>query len=107
MLTDGQGHVKIYKVKDTMRCNICDRKMTDKEIAYNEELGAFEPCSTCLEVIMDAAFSGGYQDTGDESVILVGEQSFGEGDDLGEVSFKDLTGHQRSLVYNMSDGDND
>ncbi len=87
-----------------MRCNICDRKMTDKEIVYNEDLGAFEPCSTCLEVIMDAAFSGGYQDTGEESVILVGEQSYSD-QESEEISFKDLTGHQRSLVYHNTEED--
>ncbi len=48
-----------------MKCNCCDRDLSDPEIIWNKELGkngegAFELCSTCLEAAMDAAYSDGF-----------------------------------------------
>lgn len=44
--------------------------MSEKEISFNEELGTFEPCSTCLEIAMDAAYCDGFQTEDDEYIIL-------------------------------------
>lgn len=48
-----------------MKCNCCDRDLSDTEVVYNIELQTWEMCSTCLEVAMDAAFSQGFSPDGD------------------------------------------
>lgn len=45
-----------------MHCNICDKQLSEKEINWNEDINTFEPCGTCLDVIMDAAYAQGYDD---------------------------------------------
>lgn len=55
-----------------MRCHICDRSMSDKEIQPAEGDRLYEPCSTCLEVALDAAYSDGFT-TEDDEYILIGE----------------------------------
>lgn len=35
-----------------MRCNICDSALSKPD--FNSDLGTWEPCVTCLEVIQDA-----------------------------------------------------
>lgn len=57
-----------------MRCNICDRELTDKEVSYNDELPGFEPCTECLDVALDAAFSGGIP--GDDRDFTAVDSSF-------------------------------
>lgn len=47
-----------------MHCHICDRLLSDAEIILNRDSGEYEPCSTCLEVIYDAAYSGGFSPDG-------------------------------------------
>lgn len=49
-----------------MRCYICDHQLTDKEVNYNQDLGMDEPCTTCLDVALDAAYSGGFSPFGEE-----------------------------------------
>lgn len=44
--------------------------MTDKEVNYNEDLQQDEPCTTCLDVALDAAYSGGFSPFGDDSVRI-------------------------------------
>ncbi len=41
-----------------MRCNICDRLLTEPE--YNKDIEGYEPCHTCMEVIEDTI--AGYHD---------------------------------------------
>lgn len=82
-----------------MRCNICDKQLTDKEIQWNKELQAWESCSFCLEVAMDAAYSDGFQNDDDNSVILVGEES--DDDRVDFVSFSDY----RPLGYTLTEDD--
>lgn len=53
-----------------MRCNICDKELSDKEVVYNEELQAYEPCTYCLDVALDAAYSNGFQKEDDEFVLI-------------------------------------
>lgn len=66
-----------------MHCNICDREMSGKEITINDQLGTFEPCATCLDVIMDAANSGGFKLDDDDYETV--ESEFDEGNTLDEL----------------------
>lgn len=59
-----------------MRCNICDKELTEKEISYNDELEGFEPCTECLDIALEAAFSGGVPD--DERTFAAVDVSFDE-----------------------------
>ena len=59
-----------------MHCNICDKQLGEKEISWNDDLGTYEPCVTCLEVIMEAAYSDGFDTEDDEFIVL--ESSFDE-----------------------------
>lgn len=61
-----------------MRCHICDKALSDTEVVFNKELNDYEPCSTCLEIAMDAAFSQGYHRPDDEIAVEVGDE-FGDG----------------------------
>ena len=65
-----------------MRCNICDKELTEKEISYNEDLEGFEPCTECLDIAFEAAFSGGVPD--DDREFAAVDSSF---DDLDNESF--------------------
>lgn len=54
-----------------MRCNICDKALTDKEVVFNKDLEAYEPCTVCLDAAMDAAYCDGFQyNDEDECVVL-------------------------------------
>lgn len=53
-----------------MKCDICDKELSEKEISYNEDIETFEPCSTCLDVIMDAAYSDGFLTEDDEYILI-------------------------------------
>lgn len=48
-----------------MRCAICDRALSDAEVQWNKDTETFEPCSTCLEIALDAAYSGGFDPDGE------------------------------------------
>lgn len=61
-----------------MRCNICDKALSDTEVVFNKGLNDYEPCSTCLEIAMDAAFSQGYHRPDDEIAVEIGDE-FGDG----------------------------
>lgn len=54
-----------------MRCNCCDRVLSEQEIHFNPEIDAFEMCSTCVEIAFDAAFSGSYQYDDEEGYLFV------------------------------------
>jgi len=59
-----------------MRCNICDKELSDKEVNYNEDLQGYEPCTECLDVAMDAAYSGSLPD--DDRELVAVDSSFDE-----------------------------
>lgn len=61
-----------------MRCNCCDKALSDTEVVWNNELKAYEMCATCLEIAMDAAFSQGYNRPDDEIAVEIGDE-FGDG----------------------------
>jgi hypothetical protein len=49
-----------------LNCHVCDRGLSETEVVWNKEggklpgTGAFEPCSTCLEAAMEAAYTDGF-----------------------------------------------
>lgn len=47
--------------------------LTDKEMVYNEDIDGYEPCTECLDVIMDTAYSQGFK-TEDEYEYSVDEE---------------------------------
>lgn len=78
-----------------MRCNICNKELSASEIVFNKELDAFEPCSVCLDVIMDTAFSQGFNKPDDEEVSDEVGDKYGDGivetleEDEEEIPFND------------------
>lgn len=42
------------------RCYICNTELTEQEIQMGENK-KLEPCTTCLEIIMDAAYCDGFE----------------------------------------------
>lgn len=58
-----------------MRCSICDKALSEKEISWNKDTGTFEPCSECLEIAFDAAFSDGFsRPDEDDSFVIVEDE---------------------------------
>lgn len=59
------------------RCYICDNELTEQEIQLNacnfNEGPKLEPCTSCLEIIMDAAYCDGFEPYPDEDVTLTPE----------------------------------
>lgn len=62
-----------------MRCNICDKAMSDSEIIFNKDLNGYEPCVVCLEIAMDAAFSQGIQKQDEFEIPEEIGDEFGDG----------------------------
>ena len=56
-----------------MKCHICDKELSDKEVSWNKDLSAFEPCSTCLDIAFDAAFSDGFSRPDDDDKFVIVE----------------------------------
>lgn len=76
-----------------MHCHICDAELSEKEIVWNEELDGYEPCSVCLEIIYDAAFSDGFsRDSSDIIVVASIEDTDPLGPDGGIITHSDLFG---------------
>ncbi len=44
-----------------MKCYICDKTLTELEVQWNKDLEEWEPCGTCLEIALDAAYSGDFE----------------------------------------------
>lgn len=36
-----------------MRCHICDKTLSDKEVNYNNDHQDWEPCGSCLQAISE------------------------------------------------------
>ncbi len=63
------------------KCNICDKEIQGDEIQWNAAGQFFEPCGTCLEIAMDAAYSDGFQY--EEDIVTVLDTSFdGDASDI-------------------------
>jgi hypothetical protein len=61
-----------------MRCFICDKILSENEIQTNKDTKEFEPCPTCLEIALDAAYSDGFSPDGELDDPELQEQ-FGSG----------------------------
>lgn len=56
-----------------MKCNCCDKDMSDKETVFNEELGTWELCTVCLDVALDAAYSNGFSRDDEDKYVILGD----------------------------------
>lgn len=66
-----------------MRCHICDKELSEKEIVFNKDMGGYEPCTVCLDIAMDAAYCDGFQyDEETECVVLSASFDDAEGEYL-------------------------
>lgn len=61
-----------------MRCAICDKDLSEKEIQWNEDMRGYEPCAFCLEIAMDAAYCDGFT-TEDDEFIIIDDDTFDAG----------------------------
>lgn len=43
-----------------MRCHICDRALSGTEIIKSPDKKSYEPCTSCMEVIMETAYCDGF-----------------------------------------------
>lgn len=76
-----------------MRCNICDRQLSDKEISWNKEINNFECCGTCLEISLEAAFSDGFLKEDDDHVLIDNDSNLSDVFDFSfQVYNEDETG---------------
>ena len=79
-----------------MRCNCCDRALSEDEIQFNPEIKAWEMCSTCLDISLDAAYSGSFSYDDEEDYLYVtlddGVEDFFVANDLGLTSVVDEQG---------------
>ena len=55
-----------------MKCHMCDKELTEKEIIWNKEIEEWDPCAVCLDIIFETAFSDGFSrpDEDDSYVII-------------------------------------
>lgn len=83
-----------------MRCNCCDRPLSDKEIVFNKEIDCYEPCSTCLEIALDAAYSTDFINNLSSEDDIYG---FGSG----SVEILDTEEAADQLAFSYSYGDED
>jgi hypothetical protein len=58
-----------------MHCNCCDRELSNDEIKWNRQLGAWEMCSSCLDIALDAAFGQNREEEGDVTYLDDGVES--------------------------------
>ena len=43
-----------------MRCHICDRGLSATEIIKSPDKKSYEPCTSCMEIIMETAYCDGF-----------------------------------------------
>ena len=72
-----------------MRCNCCDRALTEKEVIFNPEIKTWELCTTCLEIALDAAYSGDFRHEDDAKYVLDEEDGFDSDDYYAWTQFTD------------------
>lgn len=64
-----------------MKCYICDKELSEKEVNFNDDMKNFECCTTCLDIAMDAAYCDGFK-IDEEDIQFVDEEWDNYGDDL-------------------------
>jgi len=57
-----------------MKCHICDKELTEKEIIWNKDINTWDPCSVCLDIAFDAAFSDGFSRPDDDDAYIILEE---------------------------------
>lgn len=82
-----------------MRCNICDKALSEKEGSFNRDIQTFDPCTVCLDIAMDAAYTGGWTDEDDDKYVLLDDDPFDYYSAFDDISW--LTGRsgQAKLEY--------
>lgn len=55
--------------------------MSDKEISFNDDLQTYEPCTNCLDIAMDAAYSNGFL-TEDDEYVVINDFDIGDASDI-------------------------
>lgn len=78
-----------------MRCRICDKALSDAEIQTAPD-GSSEPCTPCMEIVLDAAYSDGFvrpDDLADEVETLDDETFMSELDELDTWVSRDPSGY--------------
>jgi hypothetical protein len=68
-----------------VKCRICDKEITEKEIQWNPDYEEWEPCPVCLEIAFDAAYSDGFR--GEDEEVVVEDEFDGLDYPLSEVTF--------------------
>jgi hypothetical protein len=43
-----------------LKCHICDRDLSDTEVIFSNDTQTYEPCTTCLNIVMEAAYCEGF-----------------------------------------------
>lgn len=56
-----------------MRCHICQKVLSDKEISQHDVTKEFEPCLSCMEIILDTAYSDGFQAEDDDGLVVLSD----------------------------------
>ena len=77
-----------------MRCHICDRPLSDSEVQTCPSGSGFEPCTTCMDIALDAAYCDGFvKEDLDEVEVLDGDDHVTELDEqwvLDDPTFSDI-----------------
>lgn len=73
-----------------MRCHICDKSLTEEEIQTAPD-GSYEPCSVCMNIILETAYSDGFTRPGDEFEEIEDEGS--EVETLDEETYRSVYDH--------------
>lgn len=79
-----------------MKCNICDKTMNPDEIQYIQEIKTFDCCSVCLDIAMDAAYSGDFK-RNEENIEELDDDIEPEFKFDGEVETLDMDTYQSTL----------
>lgn len=77
-----------------MRCECCDKIMSPEEIQYIQEEKTFDYCTTCLDIAMEAAYSGDFKRNEEELTEVDDDLPFKYD---GEVETLDLDTYQSTL----------
>ena len=59
-----------------MKCYICNKDLTDDEIVIDNDTKEYAPCSECMAIILDAAYSDGFVKPDEEEIEPVEETFF-------------------------------
>jgi hypothetical protein len=75
-----------------MRCSICDKTLSEKEVNWNTDLSTFEPCGQCMDIIMDAAYTSQFAPEEENHIVDASfddETLYGDSGDIWSASWDD------------------